>query len=108
MECTCLSNVSCFQSRRFSKKKIFLWRDLWDSVSLSWKDWSSLARDFSLSSAHETTLKDIIGLIPHEELFNMNIGMVGPFGVIGSSVLEAPSLSMTLVYFIPFYTRDMP
>jgi len=79
IEGTCISHVSRFEARMLSKKKIFLWRNLWDFRSRSWKDWRPLAWEFSLYSTDRSTLKNIIGLIPHKELFKKNIDMLGPF-----------------------------
>lgn len=66
-------------SRMLSRKIIFFQRYLSDANSHSWKDWRSVTQKFSLSPMDQLTFFEIVGLIPHEDLFKKNIDMPSPF-----------------------------
>lgn len=61
---TCISNFPHFKARSLNKKKLYLWRDLWDFRSWSSKDWHLVAQEFSLIYADHSPFNDIIRLIP--------------------------------------------
>ena len=79
MEDTLISNFPHFYSRRLRKKNLFLQRDLWDFRSQSWNDWHLVAQEFSLTSTNFSYFNDIIGLIPQQDIYKMNIDMLGTF-----------------------------
>jgi hypothetical protein len=75
----CISECPRFQVHRLSKKGVFFWRYLWDFASRDWKDWRELTSQKALLSSDKPVIKDIMGLLPPEKQYKLNIDMQGSF-----------------------------
>jgi len=68
-----------FLSCRLSKKDIFIWGNLRDLFSHSWKEWHSLSQEYGLLSCSHPLDMELQSLNLEVELYKLNIGIHGPF-----------------------------
>ena len=55
--------IAHFLSHRLSRKGIFLWVYLRDSISHSWKEWCALSQEYGLLAFDHPSIVDIQGFI---------------------------------------------